>query len=238
LFSRDGSAAGARPGSVTAREPVHLSTDLVARLGSLSRTHDATLFMTLLTGFKVMLLARNGRRDMCIATIMANRTELSTEGVIGPFENTTLIRTRLDPDITFREALARVREAVLEAHARQNLPFEVLASRLAQDDGVDPASLTQAFFVLQNAVRRPLELRDITVRSFGQGYDGQPVLTIDQTWLTLMLKEGPSGIAGSCAYKDDLFDTDTLRQWMADYGAILARAADDPERQIGHLIVG
>jgi amino acid adenylation domain-containing protein len=237
VFSQNGRAAGARPGSVTAREPVHLPTDLVARLGALSRTQDATLFMTLLTGFKAMLLARNGRRDICIATIMANRTELWTEGVVGPLENTTLIRTRLDPDLTFREALARVREAVLEAHARQNLPFEILASRLAQDDGVDPASLTQAFFVLQNAVRRPLELRDLAVRSFGNAYDGQPVLTIDQTWLTLMLKEGPSGIAGSCAYKEDLFDTDALQQWMVDYGAILARAAADPQRQIEQLIV-
>jgi len=237
VFSRDGSAAGARPGSVTAREPVHLPTDLIARLGALGRTDDATLFMTLLTGFKAMLLAWNGRRDMCIATIMANRTELWTEGLIGPFENTTLIRTRLDPDITFRAALARVREAVLEAHARQDLPFEILASRLAQDDGVDPASLTQAFFVLQNAIRRPLELRDLTVRSFRHAHDGQPVLTIDQTWLTLMLKEGPSGIAGSCAYKDELFDTDTLRQWMGDYGTILARAAADPDRRIGQLVV-
>ena len=108
-------------------------------------------------------------------------------------------------------------------------------SLLAQDDGVDPASLTQAFFVLQNAVRRPLELRHLAVRSFGNAYDGQPVLTIDQTWLTLMLKEGPSGIAGSCAYKDDLFDTDTIHQWMADYRAILARAVAEPERKIGLL---
>jgi amino acid adenylation domain-containing protein len=237
LFSKDGSPDGARPGSVTAREPIHLPTDLVARLGALGRSQDATLFMTLLAGFKAMLLARNARRDICIATVMANRTELWTEGVVGPLENTTLIRTRLDPDLSFREALARVREAVLEAHARQNLPFEILASRLAQDDGVDPATLTQGFFVLQNAVRRPLELRDLAIRSFGNTHDGQPVLTIDQTWLTLMLKEGPSGIAGSCAYKADLFDTDTLHQWMADYGTILGRAAADPERLLGRLIV-
>lgn len=238
IFSRDGSAAGARPSFVTAREPVHLPTDLVARLGALSRTQDATLFMTLLTGFKAMLLARNGRCDMCIATIMANRAELWTERVVGLFENTTLIRTRLDPDLSFREALARVREAVLAAHERQDLPFEVLASRLAQDGGVHPASLAQAFFVLQNAVSRPLALRDLDVRPFGNAFNGQPVFTIDQTWLTLMLQQGPSGIAGSCAYKDDLFDTDTRRQWMADYRAILARVAADPEWRIGQLVIG
>jgi len=236
VFSRDGNAAGARPRSITACEPVHLPTKLVARLGVLSRTQEATLFMTLLTGFKAMLLAQNGRCDICVATIMANRTELWTEGVVGPFENTTLIRTRLDPDLTFREALALVREAVLEAYARQDLPFEILASQL-EKDGVHPASLGQAFFVLQNAISRPLALRDLDVRSFGDASNGRTVFTIDQTWLTLILQDGPSGIAGSCAYKDNLFDTDARRQWMADYKAILARVAADPERRIGHLVV-
>jgi amino acid adenylation domain-containing protein len=237
LFSKDGDPTGAQAASVAARKPVNLSAELIARLAALGRRQDATLFMTLLAGFKTMLLARTARQDICIATIMANRTELWTEGVVGPLENTTLIRTRLDPDLSFRAALARVRETVLEAHARQHLPFEILASRLAQDDGVDPALLTQGCFVLQNAVRRPLELRNLAVRSFGQTGEGQPVLAIDQTWLTLMLKEGPSGISGSCGYKQDLLDTDTLQQWMADYATILSHAAADPERQLGRLMV-
>jgi amino acid adenylation domain-containing protein len=236
VFSRDGRAARARPGSATAREPIHLPTEMVAGLGALSRSQDATLFMTLLAGFKAMLLARNGRGDICVATIMANRSELRTERVVGPFENTTLIRTRLDPDLSFREALARVRSSVLEAYARQDLPFEILASQLTAANGVDPAALTQVFFVLQNAARRSLELRDLLVRPFGDARDGQPVLPIDHTWLSLMLKEGPSGLAGSCIYKDDLFRAETLRQWMADYQHILARAAADPEKSIGRLV--
>jgi non-ribosomal peptide synthetase component F len=184
-----------------------------------------------------MLLARNGCADICVATVMANRSEQWTERVIGPFENTTLIRTRLDPDLSFKEALGRVRESVLEAHARQDLPFEILAARLAEQDGVDPASLTQVFFVLQNAFGQPLELPDVAVRSFGNARYGQPVLPIDRTWLTLMLKEGPSGVAGSCAYKEDLFATGTLHQWMADYSTILAKAAAEPETTVGRFTV-
>jgi hypothetical protein len=236
VFSQDISSAGARPDSRTAREAVNVPTDMVERLNALGRSHDATLFMTLLAGFKAMLLARNGGRDICVATIMANRSELWTERVVGPFENTTLIRTRLDPDLSFSEALACVRDSVLDAYARQNLPFEILASRLAERAGVDPVSLTQVFFVLQNAVRRPLELADLAVRSFGKAVDGQPVLPIDRTWLTLILKEGPSGLAGSCAYKDELFRAETIHQWMADYQAILARAVANPEMSIGRLI--
>ena len=86
--------------------------------------------MTLLAGFKTLLLLRSGRNDICVATMMANRSQPGTERVIGPFANTTLIRTRIDADLTFQEALDRVRDAVLEAYARQELPFDIIAARL------------------------------------------------------------------------------------------------------------
>jgi amino acid adenylation domain-containing protein len=236
VFPINGVPAGVLLSSRIAHEPVHLPNDLVARLTALSRSQGGTLFMTLLAGFKAMLLARSGRGDICVATAMANRSQQGTERVIGPLENTTLIRTRMDSDLSFREALARVRDSVLEAYARQELPFETLAARLAEEDGVDPASLVQVFFILQNAIRRPLELPGVTVQSFGNAHrEGQPVLPIDHSWLTLILQERPSGIAGSCTFKDDLFEANTFQHWMADYKVILAKAAANPETSLGRL---
>jgi non-ribosomal peptide synthetase component F len=192
--------------------------------------------MTLLAGFKAMLLSRTGRGDICIGTAMANRSQEWTEGIIGPLENTTLIRTRMNLDLSFREALGRVRESVLAAHARQELPFEILAIKLAEEDGMDPASLTQVFFVLQNAIGRPLKLRDVVVRPLGDASrEGQPVLPIDRNWLRLTLKERSSGVAGSCAYKEDLFDAKTIQHWFAVYKRILAKAAANPEMSLGRL---
>ena len=86
---------------------------------------------------------------------MANRTQQRAERVLGPLENTALIRTQMDLDLSFREAFSRVRDAVLDAYARQELPFDVLAARLKRESGIDPASLLQVFFVLQN----PLDSR-------------------------------------------------------------------------------
>jgi non-ribosomal peptide synthetase component F len=190
----------------------------------------------LLTGFKALLLARSGHNDICAATAMANRSRSRTERAIGPFENTTIIRTRIDADLSFREALSRVRDSVLEAYSRQELPFDLLATRLAQEIGFDPASLIQVVFVLQNPFREPLNLFDVTVRSFGNVYrEGQPVLPIDRTWLTVMLKETQSGIIGSCSYKNDLFEGNTLQHWIADYRTILANAVANPETSLGRL---
>jgi non-ribosomal peptide synthetase component F len=180
------------------------------------------------------LLLRSGRTDICVATLMANRSQLRTERVIGPFANTTLIRTQIDADLTFSEALNRVREAVLEAYARQELPFDIIATRLAEETGLCPASLIQVYFVLQVAFRRPVKLPDVIVRPFGY-QEGRSVMPIDRAWLSITLKETPSGITGVCGHKNDLFEPNTVQDWIADYTAILAKAAANPNKQLGRL---
>jgi non-ribosomal peptide synthetase component F len=181
------------------------------------------MFMTLLAGFKTLLLLRTGRPDICVATLMANRAQLRRERVIGPFANTTLIRTQIDADLTFSEALNRVREAVLESYARQELPFDIIAARLAEETGLCPATLVQVYFVLQVAFRRPVKLADVTVRPF-EYQEGRSVMPIDRAWVSITLKETSSGITGVFGHKNDLFEN-TVQDWIADYAAIFARAA-------------
>jgi len=227
---------GAALASRICHEPVDLPGELVAELAALGRDRGASLFMALLAGFKAALLAGSGRGDLCVATAMANRAQHGTERIIGPLQNTTVIRTHMHLDLSFQEALDRVRDSVLEAHASQELPFDILASRLAED-GADPSALMQVFFVLQNAFRQRLELRHIEMHSFGDVYrEGQPVLPIDRTWLTVMLKERPSGITGACSYKAALVEADAVRHWMADYQQILVNAAANPKTPLGRLI--
>lgn len=217
-----------------AEEPVRIPKNLVTRLSALSQSQGATLFMTLLAGFKTLLLARTGRNDICIATPMANRSHLVSERVIGPVANTTLIRTRLDPDLSFRIALSRVRDSVLESYVRQELPFGILAARLAQDTGVDPASLVQVIFVLQNAFRRELQLADVVVEPLAFGR-GDRTMSLDPAWLRVTLREYSRGISGTCNYREDVFEAKKVRQGIADYKTILARAAVNPDAVLRRL---
>ena len=167
---------------------------------------------------------------------MANRLRPDTERVIGPFENTVIVRTRIDPGLSFRQAFACVRDSVLEAHARQELPFNILAARLAEA-GIDPASLIQVYFTLQNPLRQPLKFSDVRMRPLGSAYrEGQPVLPVNQTWLSLMLKERPTGITGSCSYKRELFGRRVIPQWMEDLVVILTRAAAQPNAPLQRLL--
>ena len=228
--------AGDELASRVDQKRIHISKNILAHLRALSHEQGVTLFMTLLTGFKTLLLLQTGRNDVCVATTMANRSQLETERMIGPLANTTLIRTRLNADLSFREALNRVRDAVLAAYERQELPFDVIADQLAEKGGLDPASLIQAYFVLQVAFRRPIKTANLTIQPFGS-CEGQSVMPIDRIWLYMMLKETSSSISGICRYKDELFEPKIMRRWNADYRKILSNAAASPEKSLGQLAV-
>jgi hypothetical protein len=227
--------AGDELTSQVANEHVHIPKSVLARLRALSHKQGVTLFMTLLTGLQALLLKRTGRHDICVATNMANRSSPGTERTIGPFANTAIIRTRLDADLSFQEALDRVREAVLEAYERQELPFDVIAARLAEDTGLDPASLIQAYFVLQAVPRRPIKMANLAIRPFGDR-EGHPVMPVDRSWLWMTLKETPSNVTGTCRYKADLLNPKTVRRWIADYRTVLANAAASPGKALGRLV--
>jgi non-ribosomal peptide synthetase component F len=233
VFSIKGKPGGSVLTSHIDHEAIHLSKAAVARLNALSHSNGATLFMTLLAALKVLLLAKGGRNDICVATAMANRAQLRTERVIGPVVNTTVIRTRIDADLSFESALGRVRASVLEAYSRQELPFHVFAEQLTEEDSLDPAALTQVYFVLQSAFR-PLQLPEVTILPFAYP-DGQRILPIDRTWLSIALKETASGIDGTCSYKPDLFGRHASRLWISEYRAILAKAAANPAVSLGRL---
>ena len=61
---------------------------------------------------------------------IANRMQRGVEPLIGFFANTLVLRGEARKEWSFREMLQRVREAMLAAHAHQDLPFEHLVEEL------------------------------------------------------------------------------------------------------------
>ncbi|HZH99277.1 MAG TPA: condensation domain-containing protein, partial [Fimbriimonadaceae bacterium] len=91
-----------------ASQELVLSESLTEALRDLARREGATLFMVLLGAFQVLLSRYAGQEDVAIGTPIAGRTRAETEGLIGFFLNTLVMRTDLSGDPTFREVLSRV----------------------------------------------------------------------------------------------------------------------------------
>ena len=110
---------------------VQVAAELLEQVRELSQQEGATLFMTLLASFEVVLGRLSGQEDFAVGTPIANRTQAEMEGVIGFFVNTLVLRADLSGQPSFREVLRRVRERCLGAYAHQDVPFEKLVEVLA-----------------------------------------------------------------------------------------------------------
>src|SRR6185312_14441572 len=87
-----------------------LNGQLTAGLKRLGRRHGATLYMTLLAGWGILLSRLSGQRDVVIGTPTANRRQLEVEGLIGFFINTLAVRLDLSASPTVSELLKQARE--------------------------------------------------------------------------------------------------------------------------------
>ena len=236
VFGVEHGTAPSHPGFATARVPIHLSSQLMDRLMGLARQEKSTVFIVLLTALKAVLLSRYGQGDICIATPMANRSRPRTENVLGPFENSTVVRTLLNGDMSFRDTLRRVGASVLDAHDHQELPYEVLIRRLKAVDRADTTPLSEVYFSVVSQFEPSIPLQHLRVRRIENFHEqGQLVLPVSPAKLMLMLKETDSGLVGSCLYKEDQFTTDTVCEIVSAYEDLLARAASGSGQTLAGL---
>ncbi|HLL48554.1 MAG TPA: condensation domain-containing protein, partial [Longimicrobiaceae bacterium] len=212
-----------------AGEAVELPGGLLERLQALGRREGATLYMTLLGAFQVLLARYAGTEDVVVGSPIAGRTRPEVEELIGFFVNTLALRTDLSGDPTFREVLARVREATLGAYEHQDLPFERLVEELQPERSLGHSPLFQTMFVLQDAERPAgglpgLELREVATERGTSKFD-----------LTLALAAHPGGITGVLEYATDLFERGTILRMLGHLERVLEQVAGDAGARLGEL---
>lgn len=207
----------------------NLPPALLAQVQALSQSQGATLFMTLLAVFQILLSRYSGQEDVLVGSPIANRTREQLEDLIGFFVNTLVMRGDLSGDPTFVEFLAQVRETALEAYAHQDLPFEKLVEELQPGRSLQYSPLFQVMFVLQNNSAAMLEMADIETTSL-------PLDTgAAQFDLTLSVVESPSGLNLCAQYATDLFDRSTIERMLTHFQVLLEGALNAPEERVSRL---
>src|SRR5262249_30894532 len=97
---------------------------------ALSKREETTVFMTLLAAFKTLLCLYSGQQDLCVGTPIVGRPRTETEGLIGFFANTLVLRTPSPAHPPFRTLLPRARKVPFAPSPPQALPFEKLVELL------------------------------------------------------------------------------------------------------------
>lgn len=199
-------------------------------LKALSQQEGCSLFMALIAGLGVLLHRYSGQEDICIGTIIANRTTRQLEGLIGFFTNPLVLRVDLSGNPTFRELLHRVRETTLEAYAHQDLPFDMILKEVRTEGYLGYTPWLQVKMLLQNMPIPTIETPGLTIELLRA--EGEAQADSD---LTLFLWEALEGLGGIVGYNTDIFDESTVRRMIDHLSNTLEAATATPDERVAAL---
>ena len=89
---------------------------------------------------------------------------VETEGLVGFFTNTIILRARLEPELTFRGLLRQVRDTALGAYAHQELPLQLIIDKIGAERDPSRPALFQVMLILQNTAKRKFDFHGLETR--------------------------------------------------------------------------
>ena len=210
------------------RHSVRLDAGLSAAIRQTAQANESTPFMLLLAAFQSLLYRYSGQRDIRIGVPNANRPRQETQGLIGFFINTLVLRAELDGRLPFNQLLAATRQTALGAQAHQDLPFEQLLEAFPQ------AREQGLFQVMFNHQQRDLSaLRRLP----GMLADELPWHSREAKFdLQLHSEEDRNGrLSLAFDYADEVFDSATIQRLAEHYISLLHAVCEQPQQAIGDL---
>ena len=211
---------------------VELSAALVKQLSDIGQSERASLFMTLLTAFNVLLAKYSGQNDIAVGTPVANRPRDELEDVIGLFTNTLVLRNQVEPEQNLRTLLQQVRETTLSAYAHQDLPFEHLVEALQPERSLSHSPLFQVMFSLQHAGQDAvLNIEGCRIQPLSRKH------SIAKFDLSLHLELSNAGLKGYLEYNTNLFDESTIARLWHHFQVILQQTGEMIDNPVERLNV-
>ncbi|HKW35891.1 MAG TPA: amino acid adenylation domain-containing protein [Candidatus Acidoferrum sp.] len=221
---------GVRPNMETHRGEVlrfSWANALVDRLRDLSEQQGVSPYMTLLASFATLLFRYTGQEDLIIGGLSAGRNHADTELLPGFFVNPLAFRIDLSGNPTFREALARVREVVLEGLSHEGLPFAEVVKDIQPKSDPNQHPIFQVLLSQQprdSAVPPGWNWVIEEVSSGGSKMD-----------MFVIFDDRGDCLTGSCTYNPDLFHASMIARTVHNWHTLLTAIAADPDQSIADL---
>jgi amino acid adenylation domain-containing protein/non-ribosomal peptide synthase protein (TIGR01720 family) len=207
-----------------------LSDELAARVRHFNAQNGLTLFMTMTAALAVLLYRYSGQNDLRIGAPVANRIRPESEGLIGAFLNTQVLRCQIDGQMTVGELLSQVRQTVIEGQSHQDLPFDHLVEALQPTRS---AAYNPLFQVMCNVQRWEFQqsrtLGGMTVEYLVNDARATKFdLNLEVTDLDHRL--------GCClTYSTDLFDEATIARMASHWRNLLHGLLGNPQQRLSEL---
>lgn len=224
-----------------ATKTILLEKELSQQLAKLSKDNGTTLFVTLLSAFKILLNKYTGQKDIIVGTPTTGRSITDIENTVGYFVNPVAIRSKINEEETFLTYSKRLQTKVLGAIKHQDYPVNLLVEKLQPSRDTSRTPLFQAMFVYQKAQL----LADEGLSEFSLGQEGSSLtlgelplesITLDDKKapfeITLMMAQTKNGLGASITYNTDLFYDISIDKMLDRLKMVLHNIVEHPKSKI------
>ena len=189
----------------------------------------ATMFMTVMAGFSVLLHRQTGQTDIAVGSPVAAKPHPELEGLIGFFVDTQVVRNHLAGNPSFLDLVRSAKASVLEEQEDRDIPFQLRLNALPARRG--PAAVP-LFRVWLNHMRAlPPAVADGPLK-----FTALPGLHLVAKYdLMLTLIEDRASMRVELAYKSDLFDRSSAQSMLGELLGIMDSAAADTSQTLSVL---
>jgi amino acid adenylation domain-containing protein len=206
-----------------------LPAELSQRLRAFCQRRRATVFMSMISVFGLLLCRYSGQTNFCVGYPVANRDRAETENIVGFFVNTLVLRFRIDLALPFSSLLDATRTSVLNAADYQDFPFEKLVEALNPERTTGHAPVIQVMFNHLTSGSQPLNLpglktRAIDVPSQGAKFD-----------LAMSIIEDEGTLFAKLVFDKHLFLPSTIERMAKNYQYLLESVLSNPDAPIDRL---
>jgi amino acid adenylation domain-containing protein len=216
----------ATPSFAGARHRMALRASVRAGVLALARGTDSSPFMVLLAAAQAVLHRYTGQRDISVGTPVAGRQRAEVELVVGYFPSAVVLRTDVDPELSFSALLQRVRETCLGAFDHQDVPIERLLAEVTDREDAQGPLFRVAVQMASGGAQAPrlgdAEVRIVPTDVGAAKFD-----------LFIGFEDGADGLRLMLEYRTDLFDPATIERMAGHLATLLEAVVEDPSLQVG-----
>lgn len=202
-----------------------ISESLKDKIKDLAKEHQTSIFVVLLTGFSLYLSELTGQEDILIGTAGSGRDHESLQNVIGYFINTTILRNKIDTELSFNALVDKVKENTLKALEYQNYPLEFILDELK----IKYPEISVFFNMLNMGQSDREELKSL------EPYHTEKVQDVKFD-LVCYIIEYKNGIQINCNYLSSLFKPARIQYMMTEYVALLENLVESPDEIVEEWI--
>ena len=206
-----------------------LSQEETGRLKQIGDSEGATLFMTLLAVFNVLLSKLSGQEDVTVGTPVGGRSHPEAEAMIGMFVNTLAVRNTARGSLSFSAFVHQVKQQVLSCLDHQSYPYEVLVNdlQIARDRGRNP--LFDVMFTFRNFKIEELVIPGLRVSSMGN------VQQDSKFDLTFTVEERQGMLYLEFEYSTELFREETIERFITYFQKVVAEVISNADQKLSEI---